>query len=239
MSILTEIQQSTPRQKLLWVCIALVFIGLTIGTFVLLRPNKKVTIGGLDGVNAPADRKEALMGTLYNVLNENLPGKNLKVGDAVIRDKSYIDNYDSLTDLHHASFIVDIESIKQSYIAYYEWSDNAENPNLSGYPVTIDCLPKNLLKYGDFGCMPFGTSTDTPAADVITRYLPYHVESKFEITSAATEDSGKTKLTVEAYMPGGMAEMPPELLAQYSAEINAWIKSKELDETKYSLDFVY
>ena len=75
--------------------------------------------------------------------------------------------------------------------------------------------------------------------DIINRYLPYHVESKYKITGVATGTDNTPVLTVEAYMPGWMAKMTPELLAQYTTEIQAWVKSKGLDPNNYKINYIY
>lgn len=202
--------------------------------------NKEVAIAGIGKITAPTERKVAINKTLYNVLQNNLPSnKRVAVKDAVVRDKSYIDNYDRLTDLHHASFIVDMQSIQQSYLVYYEWSKDRHNPNLSGYPVMIQCLPESMLRYGAFDCQPMNTSDTNTTPDIINRYLPYHAPTKYDIREATTKGNGTISLTIDAYMPGWMSEMTPELLAGYTTEIQSWIRSKGLDPSKYSLEYVY
>lgn len=227
-----------PHRKLaILIIVLLVIVGFA---FFVYRNTHQHTIrlSGINAINAPSDRKDAISKTLYNVLQSNLPKKNFTINDAVIRTGSYIDNYDSLTNVHHASFIVDIQSIKQSYIAYYEWSSNNQNPNLSGYPVVVGCLPPSLLKYGEFKCTPVQTSTSNNRIDIINRYLPYHVETKYKIVDATT-NSQTTQLNVQAYMPATMVAMTPALLQQYSNEINAWITSKGLDPHNYSISYQY
>ncbi len=204
------------------------------------KPQDSVEISGIGAITAPEDRKKAISKALYNVLRASIPNnKIINIKDVVVRESSYGDNYDPLIDIHRSSFIIDIKSVRQSYVVYYEWSGNSKNPNISGYPVTIQCLPKELLIYGEFNCMAVMKSDDTSPVDIINRYLPYHVESKYKITGVATGTDNTPVLTVEAYMPGWMAKMTPELLAQYTTEIQAWVKSKGLDPNNYKINYIY
>lgn len=75
----------------------------------------------------------------------------------------------------------------------------------------------------------------------IAAYLPYHVYGKYEITAWAPSGGGDSHvgLTVYAYAPADTARVDQALLAQYTAQIDDWLRGKGLDPDDYYLYYHY
>lgn len=124
----------------------------------------------------PESTKESLYANLYNTVAENLENteNDLDV-EAVIREGSAEKEYNKDLNIHVGKFVVDIEDINQSFAGYFEWSDDADNINYSGYTALFTCLPEDKLIYGPFDCKDI-FSDDLNTRFPITRSLPLTVE---------------------------------------------------------------
>jgi sulfur relay (sulfurtransferase) DsrF/TusC family protein len=94
--------------------------------------------------------------SLYELVQRNTkePIKSNSIDDVMIRDKSYNQKYDEKNHTHYVEFIVDIASIKQSYLVNYQWSSATatEDDGIAQYGNMVSCLPDDQLKYGTFHC---------------------------------------------------------------------------------------
>ena len=84
--------------------------------------------------------------------------------DVVIREGTYkeVESEDGVK----VEFIVDIDSLKQSYIVRTGWT----NDKSVIYEVIVDCPPQSKMKYSDTVC--YGAYNDTYSLDL---YLPHMV----------------------------------------------------------------
>lgn len=210
-----------------------IFILIIISAFVvvpvalyLLQPNSYgagIDIKGYSKYinDLPRDSKDSLNTTLYNIVKMNLPDNtDINVKDAYIRDKaSTTKEYNKTTKLTSGSFIVDIASLKQSYMMYYEWS-NETNAEYSGYPVTAKCLPVDKLKYGDFNCKDM-FSILKEARDPIMDYLP-HETANYKVT-ASYDNNERIMLDVDIRL----------------SELDVSNNGRENSIARYKADFAY
>ena len=126
--------------------------------------------------DVPDSTKDSVLAALFVIVNSNTAeGSEVQGASAKIRDGSAENNYDKNKDIHSGKFIVDIESMQQSYAGYFEWSKDENNVNLSGYRTLFTCLNEDELIYGDFGCKDMFSDMITTKFPVIKK-LPIRVE---------------------------------------------------------------
>ncbi len=185
--------------------------------------------------NLPAFVRDALNQSLYANVRTNLKSSNFNVGDANIRDGSVKYEFDEIKT-HSGSFIVDMQSIKQSYEMSYKWSQD-KNKNILGVYTATKCLPSSKLLFGDFDCKDYLTdSTNETKPNPILDYLPY---STFNYSITANDDSNKIGLNVDIFLysadtrDGGKEES----IKKYKSEVIDWIKLKKLNPDDYSINY--
>ncbi|MFZ2992017.1 MAG: hypothetical protein WA087_04135 [Candidatus Saccharimonadales bacterium] len=186
----------------------------------------------------PQDRKDALNSTLYNIVKNNLGSDNFDVNDATIRDGSAKNKYDEPTDINSGSFIVDMPSIKQSYLMTYKWTSKKNSSNLGGYTATAECLTPNKLAYGEFNCEDdFSKSKNNTERNPIMKHLPY---STFNyVISANTDKKGEVTLDVEIilYSADTRDGEREESIKKYKKEVEKWVESTGLDSNNYPINY--
>jgi hypothetical protein len=180
---------------------------------------------------------------LYQTVNLNTKPavKNNSIKDIYVRDESFSQTFNSSKHVYTTHFIVDIKSLKQSYRVSYQWTtDDAKyGPNKAEYGTQVQCLPIGELLYGDFKCKDARIiENSTKNYDPITKLLPYHVETKFEVTSYVKSGSNVT-LYVDPYPRADEVRVSQADLTQYTALIKAWLNSNKLDPSKYLISYNY
>ena len=117
-----------------------------------------------DDSSIPKNARNFIADNIWEVIKENIQGvtKNT-IDDVVIREDTYDETV--LEDGSvWANFIVDIDSLKQSYIISTGWSKDGETV----YEVNVNCPPVEKMKYQETICK--GTYNNTFSLDL---YLPY------------------------------------------------------------------
>lgn len=104
-------------------------------------PEQKITNFSRYFKNVPTATRDMLYTGLYNIVALNLGDQTPYPNDvaATIRNNTANSEYDENTDIHHDSFVVDVTHINQSFDIWFEWSNDENNPNLSGYQISITC----------------------------------------------------------------------------------------------------
>jgi len=186
---------------------------------------------------------EATEASLYNTVAKNTPEdtKVAKIGDAFIRDNSNTQDYDEENDIYSGKFIVDIESIKQSYLIQYTYIKDENNSEGLTNRVVISCVNKEDVKYESFKCTDFVTEQAAPN-DSIIQYLPF---SNLSFSIAADTSAGDDKLVLhvelripESDLKGDLASKQ-EVVALYKNEVAKWLESKDLTPTDYTYSYNY
>jgi hypothetical protein len=236
--------QLSKKQKIIIALIVITLIGLLVLSYFLTRPvsvyGSGISVSGYDKYisNLPADRRDSINTALYKIVKDNSNNSNVAVKDASIRSGSVTYNYDKTTNVNSGSFIVDMQSIKQSYLITYEWSTDSNNPDLSGYSSTASCLPIDKLMYGDFSCQDsFSSSDNTKNRDPILDLMPY---STFNyVVTANTNDPNKVELdaNIILYSADTRDGNRDKSITNYETEITDWIKSKGLNPTDYLINY--
>jgi len=186
--------------------------------------------------NLPNTRKQSIESMLYSTVKSNNADPQ-NVSDANIREGSNYQDYISDKKLYSGSFIVDLPSIKQSYVVNYKYSSIDNSIDNSGYPVLVSCLSGDKIIYSEFKC------TDLLAPqyidyDPIVKSLPYDT-LKYRIR-ASVDSENKVTLIVNMDLSNEDYKIGREKsVNKYKAEISAWIVSLGLDPNKYTYDYIY
>ena len=227
--------------------IVIVFIILPILIYVLVSGKNtygdSISISNLSsftkGQPTNQERIDFIQYNLFNVINMNVkkPIKSNSLSDAKVRDGSFLQTDNDIDNSHEVTFIIDIESIKQSYGASYQWSD-AKNISNNEYGTQVTCLPIDELKYGDFNCIDERIEEKgRENYDPIQNILPHTVQYKYTIKSYSKQSNSYITVDVEAFIPKW--SNPDETINQYTTEIKEWIRSKKLDPEKYRFNYIY
>lgn len=191
--------------------------------------------------NLSPSMRDAMESYLYNIVKHNTKSDfdPSTVKDAYIREGSDTQNLDQ-TGVYNGTFIIDMASIKQSYQTQYAYSTSDYNTNVGGNPVVISCLPKEKLIYGEFNCTDF-VSQQSTSNDALLQYLPYQNFS-FSITPDATKVASlvlDVTLTIPDSDLKGDTASRQQIVALYKQQVIDWIKSKNVDPTKYIIIYNY
>ncbi len=119
----------------------------------------------------PEERRDSIFATLFRVVSENTnQDEKIPKRGALVRKGTNHFTFDEKTGVTYIDFIVDIESLQQSYNVQYEWADNVENEiNLSGYQGLVTCIKDpELIIYKDFKCKDM--FTDDKYSDFVKKY---------------------------------------------------------------------
>lgn len=124
----------------------------------------------------PDNTKDSIFNTLYNIVSINNPDTKLPKSGAKIREGSTAGSYNKNTNIYIDNFIVDIESLQQSYVFQISWSPNQDNPNLESisYPVLATCPTPEQLVYAPFNCKD-NSSSNGVYNDIVFSFLPMNI----------------------------------------------------------------
>ncbi len=173
-TIATFWQNLNNMQRIVVVIIAQILFVMIIITIINSVFQEKQHVFSTDNTGqtsqVPEEEKRAYEDALWEVISQHVEGvdKNI-IDDAVVREDSYKEEYDEESGATQASFIIDIDSIKQSYKIIIGWDSNG-----TATPI-IDCLPISEAKYPDSVC--YGTYRNS---NDLSLYLPYSTEEPDE-----------------------------------------------------------
>lgn len=149
----------TPIHAVILLFVLIAIILLIISIVQLFRKNpfgEQIAINNFDQYynNLPTKTQDAITNTLHNIVSSNSPDTKLPKSGAKIRQDSTYSEFNAKTNIHYDSFIIDLESLKQSYVFQVVWSPDLDNPNLQdvGYTVVATCPSRDQLIYPDFNC---------------------------------------------------------------------------------------
>lgn len=188
--------------------------------------------------NLPNDYKNLFSAMLFEAVKVNLP--DVKPGDingGTIREGSDTQQEVTTGRQYAGSFIVDIESVKQSYRVQYEYSSNPGDGFSSGYPLLVSCLEKDELIYGDFNCKDKQTE-NSQETDPIIGILPY-VTLDYELR-AIYDDSGDITLRAQLFLSAADYRSGIEkIVAQRKKSVEQWIRSAGYNPANYVINYIY
>lgn len=173
MNLKSLIQNLSRIQKITILFILQAIIIIIIAAIInrtLSKPKDRIDVVDDEGIlkDVPSEEIELYEQALWNVISEtNSDVDRNIVKDATIRENSYSETKNE-TGGTQASFIIDIDTIKQSYQIVLGWGDDGLT-----IPI-IDCLPVSEAKYPDSVC--YGTYR---SSNDLSLYLPYEIESPY------------------------------------------------------------
>ena len=142
--------------------IVVVLIVLTVLAFTSGRDYVKIE--DTAGNDVPENAKEYIADNIWAVIKDNVVDVTRNdIDDVVIREGTY-EETEMEDGSVQASFIVDIDSLKQSYTINTGWSKDRNTV----YEVIVDCPTIDKMKYPETVC--YGTYNNTYSLNL---YLPY------------------------------------------------------------------
>lgn len=194
-----------------------------LGTYTQGKPSNKDTLNYIE---------HALFTTVN--LNTNPPVKDKSVEDVMVRDGSFSQSYDKEKSIHTVKFIVDSESLRQSYDVSYQWSDRSKySPDLDEWGTTVRCLPKDKVRYKDFTCRDMFSEMATTADDpLLAKILPY--KGDFYAIRYYTGDKAGTVISIQI-MINTTGERTKKQFGMYKKEAENWLVSQGVDLNNYTL----
>jgi len=236
-----------PKAKRVLIAATTIFLSISVVAVVLaIYENNKnpypnyINIANLDDFTTgkPTDRDTLnfIRYALFNTISYNLdrPLANGEIEDVLIRPNSFLQTYNEATKAHSVSFIVDIESLQQSYGVRYQWSNNRSFVTAE-YSTLVFCLPIDQLIFSDFRCK-YMMSSENQVSDPIMRHLP-HSTLNFRITAGGL-DNGKLTLNITITLSAYDERTNPDAaIDSYKTEVTNWIKSIDQDPNDYNLNY--
>ena len=149
----------------------IVILVLVVQSFTKEKEHVTIEDSGIAGSNMPEEAESFVADNIWEVIKNNvMDNTQSRVDDVVIREGTYEEEV--LDDgTVQATFIVDIDSLKQSYTVSTGWSKDGETV----YEVIVNCPPISKMKYPETVCE--GMYNNTQSLDL---YLPYMVDSQYE-----------------------------------------------------------
>lgn len=188
--------------------------------------------------NIPTVFQDEIEATLYTVVIENSPDREVGfVGDAFIRSGSYEESFETETSLRYGTFLVDIESFKQTYRVQFNYSSDETNLNNRGNASTVTCPQENELRFGEFKCSTFISRESTVDAPII-QHLPYRSIS-FNVYGIQENQNVPLILYAELNIPAsslsGSVENRRQTVTVYKRDVVNWIASKGFSTEDYQV----
>lgn len=191
---INSIKQLPTKTKFLTILMLQIFLIIVIVSVVnisLTRQDNRVAIYNNAHNNIPIDKWEAIKQKLWYVIKVNIANVDENyLDDIAIRENSYLESEDNIdgAKVYEASFLVDIDSLKQTYRVTTRWS-KSKDVIFSDPPTSIECPPKFLMKYPETECRGMTTTTASPQL-----YLPYSKKNDDGITIYdITQDNTSSK----------------------------------------------
>lgn len=218
-----SLQNFSLRQKIIIAIIIEIFILVIIGSvaFLIFRKPDSVPIRETNSISDSSiqDQIGGVETQLYSLLRGNsLIYEGQKISDATIREGSYENTS------YGAKFIVDIDSLKATYIIEVEsMDDGLEHPN----GINISCPPIDQMKYQDTFCKGSYNNTASPEL-----YLPHVVYAQDGTISWEIVESGLSYNTiVVAVRSCGDANT----YAKNAQEAKNWLDNTPIKQDEHSI----
>ena len=169
----------TKKQKIIILIVAQILFAIILIVVInmIFKPRSHIDTVDNSGVlkNIPSAEIELYEQALWNIIEEGVPGvESSVINDVVVREDTYNQEESEVTgDIQYqASFIVDIDSIEQTYEIVLGWTRKGETVD----PI-IQCPPMNEMKYPGTICVG---SYDTTYS--FWHYLPYYENNENDYT---------------------------------------------------------
>lgn len=231
------------EQKIIISSVVIIFLIVLALLFLLIPGNQYgngISVNNYDKYvpNLPTDRRDSINTALYKIAKDNSNGKDINIKDATIRIDSVSYSYNKTTNINSGSFIVDMPSVKQSYLISYEWSSDENNVNLSGYSAAAACLPTNKLIYGNFNCKDsFLNSKNSTDRDPMLNLLPHSTFNYIINANINSQNKVDLEANIILYSSDTRDGNRDNSINKYKNEITDWIKSNGLNPSDYLISY--
>ena len=192
------------------------------------------------GREKPSDKEliDYIQSELLKIVNmnsdEQKEGRDIK--DAIIREGSFNQTHNKDEGVYIVSFIVDIESLSQSYQANYQWkTSDGSDEHLDEWGDNVRCLPSDKLIYGDFDCQDMFTVMGGSEKSIIN-HLP-HSSLNYRITYSPSQDN-VLDVTIETTASDERIDADAAISA-YKQEVLEWIRSVGFDPQDFYINYTY
>ena len=237
---LRKLTKNNPIQLLIvgWVLLAAIAIVISMVFFKPRGP--EVTINNLDDIveNIPDYEVNTILSLLADTLRINTDRQLSEITDIEIREGSYRQHYED--SLFQTEFIVDIESIRQSYRITNVYSHLGEEKTGLDYTTVVRCLSGEDVIFEDFICQDRITAeSGLSRNDPIINLVP-HQDHGLSITLGGEDEEGRVILdihiTIFAYELDNNSN-PSPALERRKTGIREWLTSNGLDPDNYILNY--
>ncbi len=231
MEFFNQIDKKHKLMILVGLLVFLLFVGIII-IVSITNITPRLKIDNIDVVqNLSGDVKDALEIDLYRTVDKNTDEKVPGSG-ALVRTDTIVSEYNNSTKVYSGNFIVDIDSLKQSYLVQFEWSKEKNNPNLSSTSELISCVrEKEKIIYPDFKCEDqFSFNENTDDADIyLNGYLP-HIENLSTGETFVVLENGINYLFIQLDSCHNNT-----LIEEAINKTKAWLNSLGVDPNKFTI----
>lgn len=236
---------SITKKKIVIVAVLLLVVFVAVCVFWYLSTQQKPSdtqtpIKNFDNLvkDFPDEKKKNIYQALAIIIKYNNKDKNIdmnKIDDAVIRKGSETQKEVKKDTNYTGSFIVDIESLKQSYRINYVYSNDQNSDFASGYPVIASCLEENELIYGYFKCEQPNAQL-RESGDKLLKLLPYN-SPYYTITGIPAVSSGEKPTVIIQIMSSYNSERTRKTFMTYKDQALAWIKEQGVAIENYTVKY--
>ncbi len=229
-------QQNTKPKLILFGSIA-IFIIIVAGILAasgIFHKNPYGTSTKIDNFNryfkeVSDNTRDATFAALHTTIADNLPEEQeVPTSGAIIRQDSITNSYNETSLATLSTFLVDIETIQQTYQIQMNWSNNP-NAEIAGYSILVTCPSQNQLIYPSFTCQDMLTKdplNNLTNQNPIINKLPITVSEYtdnysnliyYKISYKANEDYSKITIIIDDYS-GGNRERAIQKLTEYGVK---------------------
>ncbi len=159
------------RIGLLFVLQFLVVIMIVSVIFLSFSDKEHVEMSNENGIlsQVPDDILDNFKETLWGVIKKNQDVDKSVVDDIVIREDSYKEIVEE--ESKSINFLIDIDSVKQTYVISIGWDTGSEGDDTSG--INIGCPPISQMKYKETFCQGMYDNTNS-----FSLYFPHVLYGK-------------------------------------------------------------
>lgn len=171
----------------------------------------------------PSEMMNAFEKQLWLVVSDGYNGLADDKVNYTIRDGSY--NLTAEDDTYGATFLVDVDVLRQTYLVTLAWTNNRESVLSS--EVIINCPPIDQMKYPETVCKSMYTTTASPEL-----YLPHYITSDEAegglIEAYITNDLGTNTINVD---------MSPCKLEETRKKVDDYLNSTGIILDEYQINY--
>lgn len=151
--------------------LVIIVLVLLVQSFTAEKSHVEITDESNSGIDIPKKAGSFISDNIWSIIKSRVADVTRNdIDDAVIREGSYNETQNEDGSIS-ASFIVDIDSLKQSFTVSTGWSKDGSEV----YETIVDCPRADQMKYPEMMC--YGAYHNTYSLGL---YLPYYIEKEVD-----------------------------------------------------------